>query len=120
MKTHTMLPTILLMICSLYSGVGWARDGGHHGHSSFGFYFGAPLYPYPYYRDPFYYPYYYPPTVITVPATPPVYIQQSPPAAQQYPSGYWYYCNNPEGYYPYIKACPRGWQQVEPIPPSPR
>ncbi|MDO9271167.1 MAG: hypothetical protein Q7T96_18845 [Methylobacter sp.] len=121
MKTHTMLSAILLMICSLYSGVNWAR----HGYSSFGFSFGVPLYSYPYYRDPFYrdpfyYPYYYPPTVITVPVTPPVYIQQSPPAAQQYPSGYWYYCNNPEGYYPYIKECPRGWQQVEPIPSSPR
>jgi hypothetical protein len=119
MKTHTILSTLLLLICSVYSGVNWAR----HGHSSFGFYFGAPLYPYsyPYYRDPFYYPYYSPPpTVITVPATPPVYIQQSPPAVQQYPSGYWYYCNNPKGYYPYIKECPNGWQQVEPIPPSPR
>lgn len=115
MKKHIMLSTILLVICSLYSGTNYAR----HGHSGFDFYFGAPLYPYPYYRDPFYYPY-YPPTVITVPVTPPVYIQQSPPAAQHYPSGYWYYCRNPEGYYPYIQECPRGWQQVEPIPPSPR
>ncbi|MGZ5007365.1 MAG: hypothetical protein ACXWE9_01205 [Methylobacter sp.] len=114
MKTKIMLSALLLMTCSLYSGANWARH-----HSNFGFYFGAPLYPYPYYRDPFYYPY-YPPTVITVPATPPVYIQQSPPATQQYPSGYWYYCNNPEGYYPYIKECPKGWQQVEPIPSSPR
>lgn len=121
MKTHMTLSTILLVICSVYSGVNWARDGGRrHGHSSFGFYFGAPLYPYPYYRDPFYYPYYYPPTVITVPATPPVYIQQSPPAAPQYPSGYWYYCYDPEGYYPYIKECPEGWQQVDPTPSSPR
>ena len=73
---------------------------------------------YPYY--PYYSPYYaYPPALVTVPATPPVYIQQSPPTAQQYPSGYWYYCNNPKGYYPYIKECPDGWQQVEPIPPAP-
>jgi len=120
MKTHTMLSTMLLVICSLYSGVNWARGGGYHSHSSFGFYFGVPLYPYPYYRDPFYYPYYYPPTIITVPVPPPVYIQQSPSAGQQYPSGYWYYCINPQGYYPYIKECPKGWQQVEPIPSSPR
>ena len=122
MKTNMVLSTtILLMTCSLYSGVNWAR----HGHTSFGFSFGVPLYSYPYYRDPFYRdpfysPYYYPPTVITVPATPPVYIQQPPPVVQQYPPGYWYYCRNPEGYYPYIKECPGGWQQVEPIPPSPR
>ncbi|TRW94224.1 hypothetical protein [Candidatus Methylobacter oryzae] len=107
-----MLSAILMMICCLYSGVNWAR-------SNFGFYFGAPLYPYPYYRDPFYYPY-YPPNVITIPAAPPVYIQQPPPTIQQYPHGYWYYCRPLEGYYPYIKECPGGWQQVEPIPPSPR
>lgn len=64
------------------------------------------------------YPYYnYPPTVVTVPVAPPVYIQQTPQVVQQNPSGYWYYCNNPEGYYPYIKQCPNGWQQVEPTPP---
>jgi hypothetical protein len=122
MKTNMRLSTLLLVICSLYSGVNWARHG--HSHTSFGFSFGVPLYSYPYYRDPFYrdpfyYPY-YPPTVITVPVTPPVYIQQPPPAVQQYPSGYWYYCRNPEGYYPYVQECPRGWQQVEPTPPSPR
>ncbi len=97
-----------------YGGGGWGY--GHGGHSSYGFYFGAPFYPY--YSNP--YPYYYPPAVVTVPVTPPVYIQQTPPAAQQYPAGYWYYCTNPEGYYPYIKACPNGWQQVDPIPPAPR
>ena len=102
-----------------YSG-GWGYGhGGHNGYSSFGFYFGAPFYSYPYYSYPYQYPYYYPPAIITVPATPPVYIQRSPSAAQQNPPGYWYYCNNPEGYYPYIKECPNGWQQVEPVPPAP-
>lgn len=93
--------------------------GGHYGHSNYGFYFGAPFYPYPYYGFPYQYPYYYPPAVVTVPVTPPVYIQQSQPAAQQNSPGYWYYCSNPEGYYPYIKECPNGWQQVEPKPPAP-
>ena len=93
--------------------------GGHYGHSNYGFYFGAPFYSYPYNSFPYQYPYYYPPAVVTVPVTPPVYIQQSPPAAQQNPTGYWYYCTNPEGYYPYIKECPNGWQQVEPKPPAP-
>ena len=101
-----------------YGGGGWGYGhGGNYGHSSFGFYFGAPLYPY--YSYPYQSPYYYPPTIITVPVTPPVYIQQSRPAAQQYPSGYWYYCTSPEGYYPYIKVCPNGWQQVAPIPSAP-
>ena len=162
MKIHTMLSAILLMVCSLYSGINWAEGGGGHGHggghgygggyghggghgygggyghggghgygggygygghgySNFGFYFGAPFYSYPYYSYPYQYQYpYYPPAVVAVPATPPVYIQKSPPSAQQYPSGYWYYCDNPEGYYPYIKECPTSWRQVEPIPPAPR
>ena len=102
---------------SHYSG-GWGYGHrGNYGGSSFGFYFGAPFYPYPYF--PYRPPYYYPPAIVTVPAIPPVYIQQTPPASQSNPSGYWYYCNNPEGYYPYIKECPNGWQQVEPIPPAP-
>jgi len=99
-------------------GWGYGRGGQYYGRSNFDFYFGAPIYPY--FSNP--YPYYYPPSVITVPIpiTPPVYIQQPQPAAQQYPAGYWYYCTNPEGYYPYVKACPSGWQQVNPIPPVPR
>jgi len=65
-------------------------------------------------------PYYsYPPAVVTVPVpvTPPVYIQQSPPVSQHLQAGYWYYCRNPEGYYPYIKECLQAWEQVEPRPP---
>jgi hypothetical protein len=39
-----------------------------------------------------------------------------------YPGGpTWYYCSNPQGYYPYIKNCPGGWLTVVPnvTPPSP-
>lgn len=147
MKQITRTCLVLVLIGSIPSTSAWARGGGHggggghlggghyggwsHGHGGYyggigllglglglGYglsYYGAPYYP------PYYSPYYaYPPAVIAIPATPPVYIQQTPPAAQQYPSGYWYYCNNPNGYYPYIKECPQGWQQVEPIPSSPR
>jgi hypothetical protein len=109
-----MLTALLLVACGLYSGANWAR--GH-----FGFYLGAPIYPYyqyPYY--PYQSPYYYPPTIIAIPVTPPTYIQQSPQTTQQYPSGYWYYCNNPKGYYPYVKQCSESWQEVEPVPPTPR
>jgi hypothetical protein len=56
--------------------------------------------------------------VVSVPAAPPVYIQQgvvqAPPQAQA--SNYWHYCRNPEGYYPYVKSCPSGWLQVAPQP----
>ena len=63
-------------------------------------------------------PYYYPPPIVVVPAAPPpVYIEQQeappePPAAQQY----WHYCSAAKGYYPYVKACPGGWQKVLPQP----
>jgi hypothetical protein len=31
--------------------------------------------------------------------------------------GVWYHCNRPEGYYPYVKQCRGGWEQV-PAQPS--
>ena len=93
--------------------------GGYRGYQrgpSFGFYFGAPLYSRPYYPYP--YQPYYPPTIVTVPVNPPVYIERSQPQpTQPLESGYWYYCSNPEGYYPYVQDCPDGWRQVDPIPP---
>ena len=52
-------------------------------------------------------PYRYPPPVV-VQAPPPVYIQ---PEQQTY---YWYYCQDPQGYYPYIQSCPNGWMKVVP------
>jgi hypothetical protein len=33
-------------------------------------------------------------------------------------ANYWYYCRNPEGYYPYVKKCPDGWLPVAPLPPT--
>lgn len=93
---------------------------GHHhfnAYPRFGFYWGAPVWPRTYYIDPYYQPY-YPPAVVTVPPpSPPVYIERSPPLNNQLPSGYWYYCSNPEGYYPYVNDCPTGWRQVDPVPP---
>ena len=56
-------------------------------------------------------PRYYPP-VVAVPAAPPVYIEK---AAASEPA-YWHHCEDPEGYYPYVKECPGGWQRVPPTP----
>ncbi|HXW68892.1 MAG TPA: hypothetical protein VEJ88_04730 [Dissulfurispiraceae bacterium] len=74
---------------------------------------GAPYY-YPYYD--WYYPYY---------TAPPVGIQQEPqeyvePAPQPEEQSYWYFCSNPQGYYPYVKKCPGGWRRVLPrsVPPD--
>lgn len=116
----------------LFSSSGVQADPHHggryfgHGHRyfnpypRFGFYWGAPVWPRAYYYpDPYYQPY-YPPAVVTVPPpSPPVYIERSPPVTPQQPlaNGYWYYCSNPEGYYPYVNDCPSGWRQVDPTPP---
>ncbi|MGD0236098.1 MAG: hypothetical protein ABSC55_16385 [Syntrophorhabdales bacterium] len=73
-----------------------------------GAFFGAAL-AYPYYAYPYrYYGYPYPYAY----AQPPVYNTEP----QQ---DYWYYCQNPQGYYPYVTQCPGGWMRVVPTPPQP-
>jgi hypothetical protein len=32
--------------------------------------------------------------------------------SQPYASQYWYYCQSPAGYYPYIQQCGTNWQPV--------
>ena len=94
----------------------WA-DGGRGGRGGHfrshrphvGVFIGAPLLFYPWWWER---PYYYPP-VVSVPATPPTYIERGD-AGQ----GYWYHCDAPEGYYPYVKECPGGWTQETPRPPE--
>ncbi len=102
MKASKFLLTCLLLLMA-GAGSAWA-----HG-ARVGVYVGP-------YWGPFWYPppYYYEPRVIVVPppAPPPVYIeQQSAPEP-----AYWYYCASAKGYYPYVKACPEGWQRVLPQP----
>lgn len=99
------------------------HGGGHYGghfHPGFSFYLGAPLFPRPFYPSyPYYYPYsYYPPEIVTVPVQPPIYIERerSQAPTDPLPEGYWYYCSDPSGYYPYVKECRNGWRQVEPTP----
>lgn len=96
----------------------WGRGGFHHGfHRGGCCFFGgfalglglgalatAPLW-YPAYAYPTYvYPAYPPPAVV---APAPTY-----PA----PPTYWYYCQSPPGYYPYVPQCPGGWLTV--VPPT--
>jgi hypothetical protein len=68
---------------------------------------GAPYW-YPY---ALYYPYYAPVYARAVLGpSPPAYVEPDPPAQ------YWYYCQNPQGYHPYVQQCPGGWMQVVPNP----
>jgi hypothetical protein len=53
-------------------------------------------------------PYYYAPGA-------PVYVDQDPPdGAYSEPSGFYYWCSDPSGYYPYQPDCPTGWRLVAP------
>lgn len=101
-----------------------AHDGGsHHG----GFHHGGFHHERPFFGgsiwigpgwDPWWWgPPYYSAAPLIVPEQPPVYMQ---PAPQQEEQSYWYFCNNPQGYYPYVKQCPSGWLKVIPsvVPPD--
>lgn len=98
--------------------------GGHFHHSgprvSFGWSFGFPYYypDYPYYYPhPGYYPYRYPYNYYPYPYYPYPYYPSAPPVrVEPRQERYWYYCRNPEGYYPYVQSCPGGWTRVLPGP----
>jgi hypothetical protein len=72
------------------------------------------------------YPYYVPAPVPPGPATydysnNPNALSAAPPSVrQQQQPYYWYYCTDPQGYYPYIRNCPGGWLTVVPnvTPPN--
>ena len=109
MCTSRLAKLFVLLLVTAGVGNVWAERG--HGHARFGIFFG-PAWD-PWYRPA---PYYYPPIVIER-APPPVYIEQSEPAAQPVQAQqYWYYCKSGKGYYPYVKECPEGWQKVLPQP----
>lgn len=61
-------------------------------------------------------------TVVPVPTQPPVYIERGPdegapvPQAAAPGQGWWYWCSDPQGYYPEVRECPDGWQPVAPQP----
>lgn len=133
------LATILASGSALaYGGHGYH---GHHGGTRVGVFIGAPAVGFgfgsPYYGYPGYaygyrgygygypgYAYgdgpyaYYAPTTTIVQVAPPVYVEQgSASGAASVSDGNWYYCHNPDGYYPYVKQCNEGWQRV-PAQPS--
>lgn len=116
-----------MLVSAFGTSSAWADHGhfrGHAGSPYYGHYYGPRiglyLDPWPlYYPGPAYYA--YPQRVISVmPAAPTVYVEQgSPaiePAAQQNrpaaQSNDWFYCHNPDGYYPYVKTCSGEWQRV--------
>jgi hypothetical protein len=114
MRSFRVAITLLLMAAAAAGQNAWA-DRGHHFHSRgrVGVFIGAPLF-WPWYYPPTYYP---EPTVIAVPTSPPVYIERSDEEAGADASAYWYRCDRPRGYYPYVKECPNGWRKEVPHAP---
>lgn len=119
MKKKVITFIMLLAMLLALPWLGYAGHG-HNGHTRVyiggSFWFGPP----PYWGPPAWGPrccygapvYYGPPPVYAPP--PQVYVQRG-----QSESDYWYYCDNPQGFYPYIKSCPGGWMKVVPetVPP---
>lgn len=93
-----------------WRGGHWVQ-GWHGGHYGWWWLVGAswllypsPVYPYP---DPDVAPAYVIDDTM-VAAAPPVQQAAPPPPAPSV----WYYCPSAQGYYPYVPACPTGWQTV--------
>ena len=82
------------------------------------YFYPAPIYPYP---NP-----YVPPVVVE--DSPPVVVEPPPEPSEATPPAtvapttaqpqYWYFCKSANGYYPYVPACPEGWQRVPAVPPG--
>ncbi|MES2740978.1 MAG: hypothetical protein V4754_08490 [Pseudomonadota bacterium] len=94
-----------------HGGHGHHGHHGHHrGHGHVGLAIGVPLFGYGFgpgwYDDPWY-RYRYAAPVVVQPAAPTVYIERSVP-------GQWYFCSDPQGYYPYVKQCTTAWRTVDP------
>lgn len=107
---------VVLMVAIVPADAARRGHGGHFGHrgghGGFSVFVGPGLLwpgwwgPYPYYP---YYP--APPVIVQQPSE--LYVQPNPQVEEP---GYWYFCQEPQGYYPYVKKCPKGWMQV--VPPA--
>lgn len=112
MKAAKILTVVLALVMA-----GMATSASAHGpRVRLGVNIGGPVWG-PGWYSPYYSPYYYPPQVIVVPPPQPqVYIEQAQEPAPTAGQQYWYFCKSAQGYYPYVKECPDGWQKVLPQP----
>ena len=118
---NAVFVAVLLAVAGVVASAPALAGGGHghsHSHVSVGVGFG---FGYPYWGGPwgpwgYPYPYYGAPTVVV--QQPVTYVEQNPPvtSAPAADAGWWYYCDQSRGYYPYVRECPGGWQRVPPTP----
>lgn len=119
MRNRNYLLLALVLCGTLGASSVWAQHRHSHSRTHVGVAIGVPAYwpyytaPYPYAYPPYSYPYNYPP-VIAVQPSPPVYVERGPGESEE--EYFWYFCNNPHGYYPYVKECRTSWQRVTPSP----
>lgn len=117
MKTTIGIALAILVLLQVNFPPELAARSRHGGHVGVNLWLGpslfAPYYPYsPYYSHYPYYPYYTAPPVV-IERQPQQYIVKPEPEEPVY----WYYCQEPKGYYPYVARCPSGWMKVVPSPP---
>lgn len=133
MKYYSVILTVIFAILLMspisgqaerYRGRGGAHAGGWSGNGwgpLVGFGLGVGVwelsrphhYPYRYYRYEEREP------IIILQQPQDVYVQPAPqfvPAPRTPEPAYWYYCQDPQGYYPYVKQCAKGWMKVVPTP----
>jgi hypothetical protein len=94
---------------------GYGGHGGHGGGEGLGWLFLPAIFAAEILTLPFRYPYYAEPPPVVVREQPPAYIPPQQPAAPV--QHYWYYCQNPQGYYPNVRQCTHQWMRVVPTPP---
>jgi len=107
---------VVLLMGSMPESTAYARHFSHGARVGVGIWLGPGWWPgwgWPYYY-PSYNSYYQEPPIV-IEQQPEVYVQPTPQAEQPI---YWYYCQSPQGYYPYVKRCPNGWLKVVPTPPT--
>ena len=123
MKTFVVAVLVVFLAVPLWSSpeVAWGfpAQSGHSFHAPP--FHGQPFFPHHFHHfrhDRFFFgfgvgavvtaPFWYPGYAYPVYAYPtyPAPVYQAPPPT------YWYYCQNPQGYYPYVPQCPGGWLTV--------
>lgn len=133
MRRQKLIAAIIFLLGLTASSIVWAHGSAHYvppppgqfrHHVQAGNVIGAPLIaPWQYRSQIPSYVYSYPPTM-ALPATLPAYRQQenndqgmidqaNDPLIAQRPSAAGYYCNNPQGFYPHVRVCPKGWQTIQ-------
>ncbi len=116
MRRVALLTFAALLALTSSVALAGGRHHHRHGHLSLGFHFGVPL---GWYQPWYYAPppaYYYPAPAVVQPPAPTTYVERSDVVPEGTAS--WYFCRESNGYYPYVKQCPGGWERVPARPPQ--